>query len=41
LAELLQRPIFGSVTGDLEISFACDGDFDFATLFEVKCINDG
>jgi len=29
LTELLERPLFGPVTGHLEVAFTCDGNLDF------------
>src|ERR1700740_2418559 len=36
LTELLERPLFGPVTGHLEVAFACDRNFDFVALFEIE-----
>ena len=36
LTELLERPLFGPVTGHLEVAFTCDGDLDFVSLFEIE-----
>src|ERR1700680_4205051 len=36
LTELLERPLFGPVTGHLEVAFTCDGNLDFVSLFEIK-----
>src|SRR5262245_34323991 len=40
LTELLDRPLFGPVTGHLEVAFTCDGNLDFVSLFEIeRCDN--
>src|SRR5450756_286405 len=36
LTELLDRPLFGPVTGHLEVAFTCDGNLDFVSLFEIE-----
>ena len=36
LTELLERPLFGPVTGHLEVAFTCDGNLDFVSLFEIE-----
>src|ERR1700676_340909 len=36
LTELLERPLFGPVTGHLAVAFACDRNFDFVSLFEIE-----
>src|ERR1700716_3374586 len=36
LTELLERSLFGPVTGHLEVAFTCDGNLDFVSLFEVE-----
>src|SRR5271165_3570751 len=40
LTELLECPLFGPVTGHLEIAFTCDGDLDFVSLFEIESFDD-
>src|ERR1700680_4310286 len=39
LTELLERPVFGPVTGHLEVAFTCDGNLDFVSLFEIESFN--
>src|SRR5579871_332998 len=39
LAELLDRPIFGPVTGHSEVAFTCNRNLDFVSLFEVECFH--
>src|SRR5438132_13177935 len=39
LTELLERPLFGPVTGHLEVAFTCDGNLDFVSLFEIESID--
>src|ERR1700692_735772 len=36
LTELLERPLFGPVTGHFEVAFTCDGNLDFVSLFEIE-----
>src|SRR5579871_433270 len=36
LTELLERSLFGPVTGHLEVAFTCDGNLDFVSLFEIE-----
>src|ERR1700683_1695280 len=36
LTKLLERPLFGPVTGHLEVAFTCDGNLDFVSLFEIE-----
>jgi len=36
LTELLERPLFGPVTGHLEVAFTRDGNLDFVSLFEIE-----
>src|ERR1700721_2991718 len=36
LTELLDRSLFGPVTGHLEVAFTCDGNLDFVSLFEIE-----
>src|SRR5579864_7085123 len=40
LTELLECPLFGPVTGHLEIAFTCNGDLDFVSLFEIESFDD-
>jgi hypothetical protein len=40
LTELFECPLFGPVTGHLEIAFTCDGDLDFVSLFEIESFDD-
>jgi hypothetical protein len=36
LTELLERPLFGSISGHLEVVFTCDGNLDFVSFFEIE-----
>jgi len=36
LTELLECPLFGPVTGHLEVALTCDGNLDFVSLFEIE-----
>src|SRR6202142_1618249 len=36
LTELIERPLFGPVTGHSEVAFTCDGNLDFVSLFEIE-----
>src|SRR5580704_14423280 len=40
LTELLECPLFGPVTGHLEVAFTCDGNLDFVSLFEIERFDD-
>jgi hypothetical protein len=40
LAELLECPVFGPITGHLEVPFTCDGNLDFVSLFEIERFDD-
>ena len=36
LTELLDRPLFGPVSGHFEVAFTCDGNLDFVPLLEIE-----
>jgi hypothetical protein len=36
LTELFECPLFGPVTGHLEVPFTCDRHLDFVSLFEIE-----
>src|SRR3984957_8999385 len=40
LTELLERPVFGPVTGHLEVAFTRDGNLDFVSLVEIERFDD-
>jgi hypothetical protein len=40
-AELLERPLFGPVTGHLEVTFAGNGNLNFVSRFEIESFDNG